>query len=78
MKDFVVLGLVIVSFAILVTTHVTILVGLARRVPRANALLAFVVFPLAPFLAFKERMRVRGVVWILGAVLYIVARVLAR
>ncbi len=78
MRDMIVVAAVIVAFAALVTAHVLIVGGLARRKPRARALVALVVFPLAPVWAMKERMRVRAVAWLLFAALYVGARVAAQ
>jgi hypothetical protein len=77
-RDAIVLGAVILAFVALVTAHVWIVVGLALRPPRWRALVALIVAPLAPWWALREKMRVRGVVWIAGAALYVIARALAR
>jgi hypothetical protein len=66
----VVLGVLIVAFATLVTAHVTLAIGIARREPRWRGLVALVVVPLAPWWGWHERMRARGVVWIVAAVVY--------
>ena len=71
-------GLLVVSFAVLLTTHVTLAIGLARRIPRGHALLAFFAFPLAPWWAWKERMRVRSILWILAASIYEIGRASCR
>jgi hypothetical protein len=75
--DLVALVAVVSAFALLATAHVTILVGLARRAPRWRALVALVVVPLAPYWALRDRMRVRAVTWLVGAIGYVVARVVA-
>lgn len=75
--DVVVLSLVVAAFAVLVTAHLTILVGLGRRRPRWRAAVACVVLPLAPYWAVRARMRVRGAAWIGALAVYVVARVLA-
>jgi hypothetical protein len=77
-RDAIVLGAVVAAFAALVTAHVTIAIGLARRRPRWRALVALVVPPLAPAWALSGRMTVRGVVWIASALGYLVALALAR
>jgi len=71
--DAIVAGAVVVAFAIVVTTHVAIAFGLIRRTPRWRAPLAFVVFPLAPYYAWREHMRVRTIIWSVFAVIYAVA-----
>lgn len=77
MKDMIVVGLLIVAFAMLFTVHVTIVFGLARRPPRWRAPVAFFVPVLAPFWAFQERMRVRAAIWVGAIVLYLVALLLS-
>ncbi len=77
MKDLVTVTVVVLAFATLVTSHLSIVFGLLRKPPRSRALLALVVAPLAPYWAFRERMRVRAGVWAVAAVLYVAARVIA-
>jgi hypothetical protein len=77
MKDLIVVAALVVTFAALVTTHVLIAGGLARRKPRARAVVALVVFPLAPYFALREKMRVRAVVWLVLAAAYGLARAFA-
>jgi hypothetical protein len=62
------------GFATVVTAHLAIVYGLAQRPPRWRALAAFALAPLAPFWALRERMFVRGGAWLLGALLYVLAR----
>lgn len=76
-RDAIVVGLVVVAFAVLVTAHVWIVAGLLRRPPRWRAPVALFAFPLAPYWAIREHMRARGVVWIAAAVAYVVVRVIA-
>lgn len=66
----VVLAVLVAAFATLVTVHVTLAIGLTRRDPRWRGLVAFFVAPLAPWWGWQERMRVRGVLWIVSAVVY--------
>ncbi|MBC7051985.1 hypothetical protein G6O46_23535, partial [Salmonella enterica subsp. enterica serovar Enteritidis] len=51
MKDLIVVGTLVVSFALFVTAHVAITYGLAFRPPRWRALAALFVAPLAPYWA---------------------------
>ena len=60
----------VVAFAALVSTHATLAAGLLARRPRWRGLVALVVPPLAPWWGWQERMRVRGVLWIVCAVAY--------
>jgi hypothetical protein len=76
-KDIVIVGLLLVAFAWLITIHVTIVVGLAKKQPRWRALVAFVLPVLAPYWAYKEGMRTRTYLWAGGIAVYLVARLLA-
>lgn len=76
--DVVVLVALVVAFAVLVTAHVTLAIGLARRPPRWRAPVALVIAPLAPWWGWRERMRIRGAIWIVAAVTYAAALFLAR
>lgn len=78
MNDGVAFVAVVVAFAIAVTAHVTIVFGLARRGPKWHAAAALFLVPLAPYWALRERMRARAAMWIVGVVVYAVARALAR
>jgi hypothetical protein len=66
------------AFAALVTAHLATVFGLAWRQHRAQALGALVLPPLAPYWAFTGGMRVRAIVWIVCAALYVAALLLAR
>ena len=76
-RDEFVASALVAAFAALVTAHGTLVAGLATRPPRWRALVALVAAPLAPYWAYKERMRGRAVVWVAGAVAYVVLRVVA-
>ena len=78
MKDLFVVAALVISLAVFITAHVTITFGLAFRHPRSRALLAFFVAPLAPFWAWRERMRVRAGIWTAALVVYVVAMIVAR
>jgi hypothetical protein len=71
-QDAVVVAALVVAFAILVTAHVSLGVGLARRAPRWQCALALVALPLAPWWGWRQRMRIRSVVWVVAAVVYAV------
>jgi hypothetical protein len=75
--DIAVLGTVILAFATLATAHLGIVVGLMRRAPRWRSPVALILAPLAPYWAMKNRMFVRGGIWIATMLAYVVARVLA-
>jgi hypothetical protein len=72
-KDIALLSVSVIAFAVLVTIHCAIVYGLAGRPPRWRALVAFVVVPLAPYWALRERMRFRAGAWVAGAVVYCVS-----
>lgn len=74
----IVVGTLVLAFALFLTTHVAITYGLAFRPPRWRALVAFFVAPLAPYWAWRERMRVRTWLWLAALVLYVVATIVAR
>ncbi len=78
MRDIALLSVTLVAFALLVTVHFAIAFGLVQRRPRSRALVAFVVVPLAPYLAWRERMTVRASLWVASALAYAVARWLGR
>jgi hypothetical protein len=67
----------IVAFALLLTAHVTIAVGLVRGPRPRRALVVFLVPPLAPWWGWNARMRVRAAVWVAAAAVYGVALVLS-
>lgn len=77
MRDLVIVALLVVAFAFVVTMHVAIAFGLAKRKPRWRALVAFVVPPLAPYWAWQENMRMRMGCWVGGMVVYLATLVLA-
>ena len=74
----VVVGSIIIAFALFVTAHVAITYGLAFRPPRWRAPVAFLVAPLAAYWALRERMKVRAGIWVGALVIYVVAMMIAR
>jgi hypothetical protein len=65
------------AFATLVTAHVRLLFGLLARQPRIRALWALLVPPLAPFWAYRERLRGWATVWAVALVAYALSLLLA-
>jgi hypothetical protein len=65
------------SLALLVTAHLVLVAALAVRTPRWRAPLAFVVPPLAPFWAAKEKLRRWPWIWLGALVAYAVTLTLA-
>jgi len=78
LKDMIVVGALLVAFALMVTAHVAITIGLARRAPRWRAPVAFLVLPLAPYWAWRGQMKVRAGIWAGALVLYAMATAMAR
>jgi hypothetical protein len=79
MSDLAIYAWLVLAFALLVTAHVAIIAGLARRErPRSRALLALIVVPLAPYWGARDRMFARVIAWCLGAVAYVAAWIAAR
>ena len=75
-RDEVVAGALVLAFAVLVTAHVALVVGLAARAPRWRARVALAVPPLAPYWGWGT-LRRRSVLWVASAVVYGVLRVVA-
>jgi hypothetical protein len=75
--DVLVLATLLLAFATLVTAHVTLAIGLARRSRSWRSLVALLVVPMAPWWGWRERMRVRAAVWVVAAAVYAIARVAA-
>jgi hypothetical protein len=76
-RDAIVLISLVVAVASLVTAHVMLAFGLARRSYGWRALLAFILVPLAPWWGWREKMRVRSVLWLAAAITYVVTLPLA-
>ena len=68
--DFAMFAALVVAFATLLTAHVTLAIGLGRRVPRWRAPIALVAAPLAPWWGWRGQMRIRCIVCIVAAVAY--------
>ncbi|MCA9630508.1 MAG: hypothetical protein KC766_22710 [Myxococcales bacterium] len=66
-----------VSFGALVTSHLTLCVGLARREGLWRGALALLLPPLALVWGLTHRLRVRSAIWLTSAVLYVVALIAA-
>jgi hypothetical protein len=70
MKDTITVFTLSISLAMLVTSHVTTVYGLLLRPPRWRAVMVLLFPPLAPMWAWKERMFVRSVSFVLASVGY--------
>ena len=71
-RDEVIAGAIVVAFAALVTSHVTLVGHLALRPPRWRAVVALLVAPLAPWCGAARTSRTRTIVWIASAIAYVV------
>jgi hypothetical protein len=77
-KDFLVLGTLIVGFATLITVHIAVSLRLVFRArPRWRGAVALVVPPLAPIWAFREGWRGSGITWIAAVLVYVLGRIAA-
>jgi hypothetical protein len=76
--DLVVTLTVILSFATLLTAHVTLVAGLVARRPRWRGAIALLVVPLAPYWGFRERMKARSFIWTAALAIYAIALVVAQ
>jgi len=65
------------AFAVLVTTHVVLVVSLSLRKPHWRGLLALLLPPLAPYWGMEEQMRFRSALWVGALVVYVVTHVAA-
>lgn len=77
LRDLIVVVVAIVSCALLLIAHASIVAALATRSPKWRALAALVVPPLAPYWALHEKLRGRAVTWIASALVYAIARIAA-
>jgi hypothetical protein len=75
--DIAIVATLVVAFGVLVTAHIFIVVALSRRAPRWRSAAAFFVLPLAPYWALRDRMYLPAATWLIAAVTYAIARVLA-
>jgi hypothetical protein len=75
-KDYLLLAVLVLSFATVVTVHVAIAARLvlARR-PRWRGLIALAVPPLAPLWAYREGWRRSATLWLAGVLAYLVGRI---
>ena len=70
MNDRLLVATTILAFAVLLTAHLTIVVGLVLGARPWRAPLALVLAPLAPYWALRSNMRARAGLWLLAASLY--------
>lgn len=77
MRDTVVVALLVLAFALAITMHVAIALGLAKRRPRWRAFVALALPPFAPYWAWREHMRRRMGLWIGAVIVYLAMLLLA-
>lgn len=70
-------ALLVCAFAGLITVHVATVYGLARSKGVGAAALGLLLPPAAPYQAFLQGMRVRAVMWLLLAAIYVTALIVA-
>ena len=75
--DLAVIATLVGSFALLVSVHLTLAVGLVWRRRYWRGALALLLPPLAPYWGFAEGMRVRSVAWLSALGLYVASLVAA-
>jgi hypothetical protein len=76
--EILVLTLLVASFAALVTVHVSLSFGLFTRGPWWYGLIALAVPPAAVYLGWREKLRIRSLLWVAAALVYVAARVVAE
>ena len=67
----------VLSFAVLVTSHVALVFGLTTRIPRWKGPVALLVPPLAPFWGVTARMYFRSALWLGSLLVYAATRFVA-
>jgi hypothetical protein len=76
--DVVILLSLIASFAVLITVHVALAVGLALRRPLWRGGVAFILAPLAPWWGLEAGMKKRAATWMIALIVYVLARIMAE
>jgi hypothetical protein len=62
----------VISAGVLLSTHVSLSVSLARLGPWHRGLVAFVVPPLAPFWGYHGKLHARSLLWIIAVTVHAV------
>jgi FtsH-binding integral membrane protein len=68
-------ALIVSTFAVALTSHVAIVLGLMGKTPRWRALVAVFVPPLGAVWAIREKQRLRAAAWLVAAVAYVALRI---
>ena len=66
----------VLTFAVALTAHVAIVIGLARRAPRWHALAAALFPPVGVAWSWRQRLWLRAALWPVAALGYAVVRVM--
>jgi uncharacterized membrane protein YqaE (UPF0057 family) len=77
MKDRILLGGLVLAFALFLTFQIATVFGLAKRPPRVRALLSVVLPPVAVYYAYREGFRVRAIGLGISLLAYLLLRVLS-
>jgi hypothetical protein len=77
MSDVLLVVVIALAFALTITAQVAILAGLLRRKQPWRALSGFLMPPLCAYWAYAEGMTIRAGIWVVGALVYVSAVVLA-
>jgi hypothetical protein len=77
MSDLILVFVIASAFALMVTSQLAIVAGLVRRKHPWRALSGLLMPPLSLYWAHVEGMRVRGVVWLTAAIIYVATVVIA-
>jgi hypothetical protein len=76
-RDDLVAASLVLSFASLVTVHVTLVASIATHRPRWRALVAFVIVPLTPYWGARHGRWLQVTLWLASAAAYLALRRLA-
>ncbi len=77
-RELAVLGALALLTGTFLTAHVIIVAGLFVRRPRWRAVIALLMPPLAPILAYNAGLHVRAIIWGLATLTYVLVRVSFR
>jgi hypothetical protein len=75
--DIAIIATLVGSFALLVSVHLTLALGLVWRRRYWRGALTLVLPPLAPYWGFGEGMRVRSILWVTALGLYVASLIAA-
>jgi hypothetical protein len=73
LMELVAFGILVVAAATLITIHVALAWGLARRGPVLRGVIALLVPPLAPYWGYEADLKKRCAAWVVSLVVYVIA-----